>query len=358
MFNLDPDHLPQEIATLLLTRGRTVPPLLWDAQPNQLAARTLGEIDDTKLFQRMGLANTAMASAVRALLLLWNGLPAQAKMALQSAPEAEQNYIATIIARHSGAVEEAKELMRRVGAHGVHQSLTSSGPKLLAGARDLTLARLAGILRQGGQWEPFLFLDAFEQARIGKMKDSGIQVVCKLQCLEFELLLRHCCETALGEKLAKRRGPDVQEAPDARLQQMRQLVEKHRAARDQRRQWRDEHEPDEEETPDAPTQEERIKIACPKCKNAVDLPASARGQVAKCDRCATAFMVPPGKAAGALSPNVPSNLIGIRCPKCHEMLMFPEAVRGKRERCSKCGVVFLVPQKKPAATAAAETAGA
>ena len=47
-------------------------------------------------------------------------------------------------------------------------------------------------------------------------------------------------------------------------------------------------------------------------------------------------------------------MVGIRCPKCQEMLMFPEAARGKKEKCGKCGVIFLVPPKKPAVGAGAK----
>jgi hypothetical protein len=96
MYDLDPAQLPPAIASLVFSRGRGVPPLQWTGRPNPLAARSLGELDDAKLFQRLGLANEAMASAVRALLYLWNGWPAEANQQVMTAPEAERNYIAAI----------------------------------------------------------------------------------------------------------------------------------------------------------------------------------------------------------------------------------------------------------------------
>jgi hypothetical protein len=209
------------------------------------------------------------------------------------------------------------------------------------------LARLRQILGESKTWESFLFVDAYELARTGKMKDAGVQMVRQLQCLEFELLFRHCCETALGEDLVKRAEPGTLQDHEARLQQMRQLKEKHRPRRP-RPEGGERETPDQEDTA-GPQQETRIKVGCPKCKSAMDLSATARGQCTKCTRCGTAFMVPIGQGGGLANAGALGSLIGIRCPKCREMLMFPEMARGKKEKCCKCGVVFLVPQKRPAA---------
>lgn len=50
----------------------------------------------------------------------------------------------------------------------------------------------------------------------------------------------------------------------------------------------------------------------------------------------------------AHSGNPMAAAITILCPKlnCKAILRVPETARGQRVRCSSCGTVFLVPQKK------------
>ncbi len=347
MFDLDPEQMPPEMANLLLLRGRNLPPLQWHTQPTLPAAKILAELEDAKLFRRVGLASAAMAKGVRALLYLWNGLFEEAKVEAGDAPEVERSFVAAICERQAGSAEVAKLLLQQVGAHPTYAALGRHGGRVLGGVRGAAIVRLLQAVKQGGTWEPLLFVDAHQEALAGKLNDMGVSAVCTLQCIEFELLFRHCCETALGEKLARRSTKSTNREQEARLQEMRKLAERHRAV-ERKPQRFDSEEPEtgqDEETP-AP-EEARIMIACPKCRNTVDLPESARGQCARCDRCSVAFMVPLG-AGGLSSPEASPklNLIGVRCPKCHEMLMFPEDVRGKPERCGKCGVLFLVPPKK------------
>jgi len=349
MFDLDPEQMPAEMSALFLARGRGLLPPQWNRQPNPFAAKTLGEIDDAKLFRRVGLANVGMSKAVRALLYLWSGLPENAVSEAAAAPEIERAYIEAICARQAANADLAKELFSRVGSHPIFAPLLRHGLRVLAGARAATLAQLLQTITQADTWEPFLFVDAHHQALTSKMNASDISAVCTLQCIEFELLFRHCCETATGEKLARKASQSTVGDREARLLEMRRLVEKHRG-RPKRPLQSDTDEPEESAEEESPPEEMHITIACPKCKHAVELLASARGQCARCDRCSVAFLVPT--TAGGLPPpdGAPkSNLVGIRCPKCLETLMFPEEVRGKPQKCGKCGVVFLVPQKKAAA---------
>jgi hypothetical protein len=350
MFDLDPSQLPPEIAALIFTRGQGVPPLQWHGRPNPLAARTLGELSDGKLFQRVGLANEAMSHAVRSLLYLWNGLPAEATTAARAAPAVELCFVAAIAERQAGNVAPAKEFFRQVGPHPVFQQLAPHVLQMLPAPRDPMLVRFAQIVKDSGAWEPFLFVDLYEQTRAGKAVDTTAQTVCRLQCLEFEVFFRYCLETTLGEKLVRKAQSASVQDYEARMQQVRQLAEKHRAKRQRSGQSEGEEQADDDSA-ESP-QDDAIRIGCPKCKSTVELPASSRGQCARCSRCGVKFMVPqlqtvPGRPA--VVP--PANMVGIRCPKCQEMLMFPEEARGKKEKCGKCGVVFLIPPRKSPATA-------
>jgi hypothetical protein len=351
MFDLDPQQMPAEMCTLFLARGRGLPPLQWHRQPNPLAAKTLGEIDDAKLFRRVGLANVGMSKAVRALLYLWSGLPEKAIEEAVNAPEIERAYIEGVCERQAGNTEPAKRLFQQVGVHPIFAQLNRHGLRVLSGARGATLVRLLQAVKQGDSWEPFLFVDAHLEALAAKLSDVGVSTVCTLQCIEFELLFRHCCETAIGEKLARRTAQSSSREQEARLAEMRKLVDRHRD-RTKRPAKSDVEEPEPVENEDEalPQEEPHIMIACPKCKKTVDLLASARGQCARCSHCSVMFMVPTapgGVGSPEAAPKV--NLVGVRCPKCREMLMFPEEARGKPERCGKCGVTFLIPVKKDVA---------
>jgi len=350
MLELDPSQLPAEIAALILTRGQAVPPLQWFLRPNQIAARTLAELSDGKLFQRLGLANEAMSHAVRSLLYLWNGLPAEAGVEARSAPAAETCFIGGIAERQAGNVEPAKEFFRQAGAHPVFQQLAPFVLQMLPAPRDAMLVRFTQIVRDSGAWEPFLFADIYEQARAGRMPDPTVQIACRLQCLEFEVFFRHCLETTLGERLVRKTESATARDYEARMQQVRQLAEKHRFTR--QRSAQPGKKESAEESPGEGPQGEAIRIGCPKCMSTLELPAGARGRCARCNRCGVKFMVPVLQTApGAPSVIPPENMVGIRCPKCEEMLVFPAAARGKKEKCSKCGAIFLIPPRKPSAAA-------
>jgi DNA-directed RNA polymerase subunit M/transcription elongation factor TFIIS len=186
-----------------------------------------------------------------------------------------------------------------------------------------------------------------EQARTGRASELTSQTICRLQCIEFEVFFRYCLETTLGEKLVNKAPGAVVQDYEARMQQVRQLAEKHRAKRQKSPTQSDEQDQTEDEADETPTIES-IRIGCPKCKSTVELPASSRGQCARCDRCGVRFMVPQLQTAPGMPAVIPpANMVGIRCPKCQEMLMFPEASRGKKEKCGKCGVIFLIPPRKP-----------
>lgn len=91
MIKLDTSPSPTHIVTILMLRGAQLPPLQWHVNPNRNAKSELdGIADDKKLLDCDPLADEGMAAAVRALLYLWDGWPAECDMYSQAAPEKER----------------------------------------------------------------------------------------------------------------------------------------------------------------------------------------------------------------------------------------------------------------------------
>ncbi len=403
MFHVDPALLAPEIAALLVSRGQGVPPLLWNTRPNRIAAKTLDDLALPRLFDRPSVPNAQMGAAVRSLLYLWNGWPNEALREAESAGESEKAFIAALCARQAGEPIRAKELLQGVGEHPIFHPLGQHVLEGLSGSHDPLLVRFQQTIALGALWEPFLFVDLFEQARVEKLKEETVQVICTLQSLEFEYLLKYCYECATGEPLAGRAA--AREAdPEANRQRTRELAEKHKA-KIQRQKKEQKEKDNEAEGEDAPkpatpaaahqvpmvgggamsampqvpvvggrapasaTQVQPspdtgrsargagISISCPKCRHSVCVPAAMRGTRQACERCGAAFLVPAARTArnaplpANLSPPPPGHVL-LRCPRCADVVTLPESTRGKADRCPKCGAAFLVPRKKGMSSAA------
>lgn len=152
------------------------------------------------------------------------------------------------------------------------------------------LKRLRDMIELAGEWEPFAFTDLYEQARAGKLDPADESVVRSIQCREFELLFVHCFEAATGKKLAKPEsaGP-AKRRPPARARTRRSVQPTRR-----------------KESPRVQQRREKP----------------------------------------ALRPMVPGSNIGIQCPKCRDTKILSAGRRGTKEKCEKCGTVFIVPQEK------------
>lgn len=391
MFHLDPSLLAPEIAALLISRGQGVPPLIWNTRPNRIAAKTLDDIQLPQLFDRPSVPNTQMASAARALLYFWNGWPAEALKEAELAHEPEKAFISALCARQAGDPNRAKECFQAVGEYSVFHALGQHAVQGLMGCPDPLLVRFQKAITLCEMWEPFLFVDLYEQARAEKLKDEVVQIICTLQGLEYEYLFQYCYESATGEKLVKKSAAQEVDTETNR-QRTRELAEKHRAKAERHKKDRKEDtgateaaKPAAPQTPVAPptfvggspthvgtpsvsgtpmhspsvarptANGPSLVISCPKCRSSVEMPVAMRGTRQACGRCGAAFLVPRAKAAistplpANLSPPPPGRLM-LRCPKCADAVTLPESSRGKPERCPKCGAAFLVPRKKATAS--------
>jgi predicted Zn finger-like uncharacterized protein len=203
------------------------------------------------------------------------------------------------------------------------------------------LARFRQLLDSIENWQPFAFIELYEQCRKRMLPASTERMVRAIQCREFELLLLHCVEGALGERLQPVSRPldDVGE----------------RKARERKRR----HAPADEglrtrNAPPAVTASPAtsstavaappgINVQCPKCRATLFVPATQRGKKTRCGKCSAAFLAPMDKSmTGPVA--TPPGSVGVRCPQCQHLAMFAPDSRGKSHTCAKCTARFLVPR--------------
>ncbi len=302
MIDLDCSRFSPDVANILMLRGADLPSFQWQNKPNQAAKDMLERImEDTALFRRDSLADERMSAAVRALLYLWNGWLAECNMYAQAAPDKERVYLSSLCERHASHPHEAKALLQQLDDHPIYERLMSYTLEAIGLGTDPPLKRFKQMLELGQVWEPFAFVDLYEQSRAGKHCHSTEQTVQGIQCREFELLFLHCYEGATGERYSPR----------------------------------------------AEAQPERPRKRIPKpTRRSAKPPAS---QQAAPDR------KPPNPPKRPLQPKGPR--VGVICPQCSQMATLPDSRRGTKERCGKCGACFLVPQRNAPAKSTPSTRG-
>lgn len=363
MIEIDPSQFAPEIANILMTRGAATPPLHWPSAANQIARRALNELPDEKLFGKPSLVNPNLAKAVRSLLCLWTGWTEDCQKFAQAAPPKEQLYLAALAERHNGEFEQSKIYLRDLDAYATHRFLTEYAVKALAPATDPTLTRFQKMLELDSRWEAFLFTDLFQQAQSGKLKNSSVEIICRIQCFEFEQILRFWYEQATGDKLSAPKRQESSSDHLANMKRTRKLADKHQAKRAKPAKTPEKKNPSAQQDKgdsaaggSAPStaQPAGVTVACPKCKKTLTMPESARGTKQACNGCGAIFLIPAKRPdTPPTQSTMPANVIGIRCPRCQATVSVPETSRGGKERCAKCGAVFLVPGKptpQPAAT--------
>jgi len=297
MIALDVSCLAPDVANVLMLRGAELPPLQWHDKPNRAAKQMLlGIKTDAALLRQNPLANDAMGRAVRAALYLWNGWLEDCMACAQEAPSTEQYYFSALCERHSGRPNDCKTVMQQVDVHPIYAPLCAYAVEKMGLATDPPLKRIKGLLELGETWEPFAFVDLYEQARAGKLCSPTEQIVRSLQCREFELLFAHCYEVATGQKLPEEEvaGPAVRRRSKPRSRQ-----------RPHRSPVRDSAAPnsktDSTPNPGAKGKEPRVGIECPKCAYKMVFPESCRGSKNNCAKCGTVFIIPQRSMPAASS---------------------------------------------------------
>jgi hypothetical protein len=299
MGSLDLSQFPPEMAALLYVGSGERSELQWQTHQRKTAKTKLDLGDDIGLFGRAAPANDQMVSAVRSLLYLWNGYPAEAAMLAEGAPDRERNYLIGFVERQLGHIDRAKSLFREAGIHPIHPALVTCGVDLIGDTADPIIARLRTFLESSSAWEAFLFADVFGQALARKVTSRAEWVVGRLQQVEFELLFCHCHEQATGKPLQRPVSSQSTQEQDDGLSRLRRLREKQRAGGLQRPQPSHPHTEGTAVTdratppkPSPPAVAQKFTIACPKCGTLATVPESARGEQQACKACGVAYRIP------------------------------------------------------------------
>ena len=203
MIELKISESAPEISTLLLAKGTALPAVQWQHNPSSTAKKTLDAVDDAQLFAPTSLKNQSMGAAVRALLYLWNGWIDESAMYAQGARPKESLFILAISERHRGRADGAKAFFRQLNDHSIYPSLAQIATELIGSSPDDTLKRFREILNLNGAWEPYAFIDVYEQARSDETKLTVREFVREMQRQEFTLLFGHCFQAATGGEVTK-----------------------------------------------------------------------------------------------------------------------------------------------------------
>jgi len=305
-----------EVTAMLLARGTALPALVWHGRPNHAAKTTLDAIDDAKLFGRDAVSDPHMAAAVRSLLYLWNGWPDDCHMHSQGAGTQERAFLEGIRQRHAGNTEQAKAAFRELNGYSPYQKLARRALELIGPHGDPLLQRLKQIVELDGQWEPFMFVDVFEQARTGKLDSAGEELVRRIQAEEFALLFIHFYQQAVGKTVGSRGRDETATDGESNLKRMRELIQKRKSASVRRS-----------------GSAQRRRQSSPTLTGTSQGPSDGSEKDIKAVKPAGGF-------------------IRVACPKCHHVLRLPESVRGGHHLCSQCGIIFAIPAKTEPPTTA------
>ncbi len=205
MIELEISETAPEISKLLLVRGTALPAVQWQHNRSSTAKKTLDAMDDAQLFAPTSLKNESMSAAVRALLYLWNGWIDESAMYAQGARPKESLFILAIGERHRGRTHEAKAFFRQLNDHSIYPCLAKTATQLIGSSPDDALKRFRDILNHNGAWEPYAFIDVYEQARVDETKITLGEFVREMQRQEFAFLFAHCFRAATGDEVTTRK---------------------------------------------------------------------------------------------------------------------------------------------------------
>ncbi len=295
MTTLNATSFSSDIANILMLAGSGPVPLTWSSRPNKSGKEILERNEsDTDLLVCESVADESHSAAVRALLYLWIGWPAEASMYAQAAHDPERVYIEAIRTRQAGDIDVSKELFSEMGMHPVFEPLAGYAIQTIGSNSDRSLDRFKNIVKLGEMWEAHAYADLFEQARLGKLNHPVELIVRSLQRREFELLFVRCYEGAIGESI------DAFEAPQS-----------------------DSARPIKRAPAKRPTK--RPTKPVPSAKPKTDAAPTAK------------------KRLGPLQHDGPR--VGAHCPTCMKVTILPESRRGTKHECEQCQTVFLIPNK-------------
>ena len=87
-----------------------------------------------------------------------------------------------------------------------------------------------------------------------------------------------------------------------------------------------------------------IKFKCPKCKLRLSAEDTMAGQAQPCPRCKTAVEIPASAPMPeADKPRVKLKEFKFYCPRCNQKLLAEEETFGFDIQCPSCGAIISVP---------------
>jgi len=148
----------------------------------------ISRLSDEELLGTEAVA-PAMAACIRSGLLLRGDFQEESHDLSQAVSDPEGSYWHAIMHRLEPDYSNSKYWFNRVGPHPVFEQLAAQAPSVTD----------AEILREfsSPSWDPFRFTDACEAAVRGQLEEGRIDLE-QLQELEFDLLLGHCYQLAVG----------------------------------------------------------------------------------------------------------------------------------------------------------------
>lgn len=285
--DFDTQHLPSGVGAIIGLRGNGSIPLVWSECPIRSLKSSLDQNqDDRNLLGSTDIADPSAAATVRALLYVWGGWPSEAAMHAALAEKQAAAYLNVFCARQAGETDTAKELLIAIGTHAIHSAVCEFARAFIGDRAGPALKRLGGVLEFGQQWEPFAFADVLEQARCGEFDAAGVQIVSGIQRREFELLLVHCLEAALGRQLNAFR--DSRAEPRRPRPRSRPIpVRRPAAHREPPAAARDGRSSDTVSTLGA-----EVTVVCPSCRTQRTVPTISCGSIIGCRKCGKRYLIP------------------------------------------------------------------
>lgn len=342
MVEIDLSKLASEVSNILMLRGTSLPPLCLADHAHTQSGSVIDATPDDKLFGVAQIKDVDMAMAIRSLLLVRCGLLSEGSMFAMMAPKAESNFICGIAERNFGHKDAAKTHFQKVKEHPVYQTLHTEAMALLQHSMDKRLTRFHGILEVHGDWEPYAFIDIYDEARAGQMSSASEETVRKIQAIEFNALFLYCYEQLMGINARKTEIKQNTEAPRRRPVPTRHPKPTSAPATPSASQNKS-----APIAPKAPSNE--VRVGCPKCKAIQSFDASKRGQKVQCNKCAVTFAVPVSSSGGgSASAHTAQASVRVACPKCRTAAAYPQSKRGQKVQCGKCNTVYCIPSRSAA----------
>ena len=135
--------------------------------------------------EEASLAST-LPPLVRSAALLWHDYLDESHSLSQDIHTADGGFLHGIMHRREPDYNNAKYWFQRVGKHACFADIAQQVARLLETKRE---KELAADLAPRGDWDPFAFVDACEEAAIRPSSDHQVQTLRAIQEIEFDCLL-------------------------------------------------------------------------------------------------------------------------------------------------------------------------